>query len=221
MASQAAAAVPSPQPDALRAFPTGVQDVLANDSDPDGDALTVVATSAPTRGTVTCSALGACQYTAASREQGTDSFTYTVRDTNGEQATAKVDVTIQASSTSGTVSAVDDEVATAAGADVTVPVLANDNGTGLTVINGGAAKHGSATCGETSCTYRPEAGYSGTDGFTYTIMGSGERTSTGQVHVLVAPAGAGYKLGADHASSSPVAPGGTASWTVGVQLLPD
>jgi outer membrane protein assembly factor BamB len=220
-ASQALAAAPGPQPDSVTASPTGTLDVLANDSDPDGDALTVVATTQPARGSVTCSALGACLYTSASREPGTDSFTYTVRDAQGEEAAATVTVTIEASSTAGVLNARDDDVATAAGAPITIPVLANDAGTGLTVTNHSAPQQGAVTCDATSCKYEPAAGPRRTDGFTYTVRDANERSATAQVHVLVAPTGAGYTLSAGSSSPDPVAAGAAVTWSVGAQPTPD
>ena len=58
--------------------------VLANDSDVDGDALAVT-TLTPTagHGTVSCTAAGSCTYTPALNYNGPDSFTYSISDGNG------------------------------------------------------------------------------------------------------------------------------------------
>jgi hypothetical protein len=71
----------------------GVVDVLTNDSDADGDTLTVSANSQGAHGTVTCAA-GSCTYTPAAGFSGSDSFTYTVSDGNGGTDTATVNVTV-------------------------------------------------------------------------------------------------------------------------------
>ena len=57
----------------------GNVNVLANDTDVDGDTLTVT-TLTPTaaHGTVSCTAAGVCTYTPAANYNGPDSFTYTV-----------------------------------------------------------------------------------------------------------------------------------------------
>jgi uncharacterized repeat protein (TIGR01451 family) len=69
--------------------------VLANDSDPDGDILTVSAFTNGAKGTVTCTAAGACKYTATTPNySGSDSFTYTVTDGRGGFAVGTVTVTI-------------------------------------------------------------------------------------------------------------------------------
>lgn len=67
--------------------------VLANDSDPDGDALSVTAVSKPAHGTATI-ANGAVTYTPAAGYTGPDSFTYTVADGRGGTATGTVTLTV-------------------------------------------------------------------------------------------------------------------------------
>jgi hypothetical protein len=92
-------------------------DVLANDSDPDGDALAVIDVTAPVNGTAEAvdsdadGVLDSVTYTPASDFIGTDSFTYTVSDGNGGTATATVtvDVTGPNSGTALYVSAIDFE----------------------------------------------------------------------------------------------------------------
>ena len=72
----------------------GVVDVLANDSDPNGDPIEVTEWTDGTNGTVTCTAAGSCTYTPAPGFSGTDSFTYTIEDGTGGSATATVTVTV-------------------------------------------------------------------------------------------------------------------------------
>jgi len=72
--------------------------VLANDSDPDGDILTVSnydITSAE-GGRVYCTTAGACTYTPPAGFNGTDTFTYTASDGNGATDVATVTVTVGA-----------------------------------------------------------------------------------------------------------------------------
>ena len=68
-------------------------DVLANDTDPDGDRLRVKSVSAPAHGT-TVVAGGGVRYTPAGNYHGMDGFTYVVSDGNGATATAAVEVTV-------------------------------------------------------------------------------------------------------------------------------
>jgi hypothetical protein len=70
-------------------------DVLANDSDSDGDTLTIIGSTTPAHGTASCTATQ-CQYTPADGFTGTDSFQYTISDGHGGVATATVTVTVSA-----------------------------------------------------------------------------------------------------------------------------
>ncbi len=69
-------------------------DVRANDSDPDGDALTVDSVTQPAHGSAAIQADGTVRYTPASGFEGRDSFTYTVGDGRGGAATAEVSVNV-------------------------------------------------------------------------------------------------------------------------------
>ncbi len=67
---------------------------LANDSDVDGDALTVTITSAPSDGTATVNADGSIQYTPSSGFVGNTSLEYQVRDPGGLTARATVPIAV-------------------------------------------------------------------------------------------------------------------------------
>jgi Bacterial Ig domain len=68
--------------------------VLANDSDPDGDRLEVVEVTQGDNGEVVLNDDGTVTYTPAEGFDGTDSFTYTIDDDHGGQATGTVTVTV-------------------------------------------------------------------------------------------------------------------------------
>ena len=68
-------------------------DVVANDTDPDGDPLRVVAVMAPAHGTATVVA-GGLRYVPAPDYNGPDRFTYRVADSDGETAAAAVTVAV-------------------------------------------------------------------------------------------------------------------------------
>ena len=72
--------------------------VLSNDSDPDGDALSVNTTPvvAPQHGSLVLNSDGSYAYTPDANYNGTDSFTYQLVDSDGGTATATVTFTIQA-----------------------------------------------------------------------------------------------------------------------------
>jgi hypothetical protein len=69
--------------------------VLTNDSDPDGDSLSIQSVTQPANGSATIVG-GQVQYSPDVNFNGSDSFTYTIVDTAGNTATATVNVTITA-----------------------------------------------------------------------------------------------------------------------------
>jgi subtilisin family serine protease len=71
---------------------TAVQGVLFNDSDPDGNPLTAVLASGPSKGTLALAVDGSFTYSPGSGFWGTDSFTYTASD--GKLASAPATVTL-------------------------------------------------------------------------------------------------------------------------------
>jgi large repetitive protein len=80
---------------ASTAFETAVDiDVLANDSDPDGDALSVTSASGADNGTVSVNADGTVHYVPNAGFQGMDDFVYTIADPNGGTAGATVVVAV-------------------------------------------------------------------------------------------------------------------------------
>jgi N6-adenosine-specific RNA methylase IME4 len=68
-------------------------DVMANDSDIDGDAISLVSVNIPTNGTAFIVS-GQIEYTPGAGYLGADSFTYVIEDIFGAQATATVFVDI-------------------------------------------------------------------------------------------------------------------------------
>ena len=72
-------------------------DVLADDSDPEGDDLTITAVTQGAKGTVAIVDSGArLTYEPDANANGADTFTYTVSDGNGGTDTGLVHVTITA-----------------------------------------------------------------------------------------------------------------------------
>ena len=70
-------------------------DVLANDTDPDGDGLRVESVSAAAHGRTRVASGGGVTYTPAAQYHGVDRFTYVVSDADGLTATAAVKVTVR------------------------------------------------------------------------------------------------------------------------------
>ena len=145
--------------------------VLDNDSDPDGDALSIPANglTSPQNGTVSSDGT-TVTYEPDALFAGTDSFDYTVEDGFGGSATATVTVDV----TNEPPVAVDDVYSTPFETVLTVPapgVLGNDSdadGDALTAVQQSNPANGAATLNaDGSLTYTPDAGFSGSDSFTY------------------------------------------------------
>ncbi len=170
--------------------PVSVQ-VLANDTDIDGPALTVSGVDA--RGTAGTVAIGqdsrSVLFTPAAGFSGATSFGYTVSD-GQKTAAARVAVTVGAPSPG--LIARDDSAATAANTPVSIPVLANDSaaaGATLTVtgVNGVTGGTAAVSADRQSVLFTPQAGFSGTASFGYTV-GDGTGSGNALVSVQVAPA---------------------------------
>ena len=70
--------------------------VLANDTDGDGDTLSVTGVGTPAHGSAVINPDKTITYTPAANYHGPDSFTYTIGDGRAGIATATVDVTVTA-----------------------------------------------------------------------------------------------------------------------------
>jgi hypothetical protein len=75
--------------------PLTTGNVLTNDTDLDGDTLSVDSFTQPTHGTVAYNNDGTFTYTPTGNYHGSDSFTYTVTDSNGGTDTATVTLHVQ------------------------------------------------------------------------------------------------------------------------------
>jgi hypothetical protein len=161
--------------------------VLANDNDPDGDALALLGIDAPGHGTIQVEAGQAIRYTPQPGFSGIDSFTYTVGDGRGGVSMATVTVSVMSANTPPVTAP--DAASTVAGAPVTVDVLANDNDPdGDQVELAGLSLPGHGTLSltpERHVVYTPAPGFVGSDSFTYTVADSRGAKADGVVHVDV------------------------------------
>ena len=163
-----------------------VLDVLANDTDADGDTLTITAVTQGAHGTVVNNGTD-LTYTPATNYSGTDTFTYTATDGNGHTDTATVTMTIEAAPNNAP-AAVADSVTMYANASVIIPVLDNDidsDGDALSITAVTQGTNGTVTHDGTSVTYTPNTDFVGTDSFTYSISDGKTGVDTGTVTVTV------------------------------------
>jgi uncharacterized repeat protein (TIGR01451 family) len=161
--------------------------VVSNDSDVDGDSLTVSGVSDPAHGSVVNNNDGTVTYTPDTNWNGQDTFTYTISDGKGGTDTATVTVTVYEVNDDPV--AADDSASANEDTSVTISVLANDSdvdGDSLTVSGVSDPAHGSVVINANgTVTYTPDTGFSGLDSFTYTISDGHEGTDTATVWVYV------------------------------------
>jgi hypothetical protein len=178
--------------------------VLANDSDIDGDVLTVTLLTLPTRGTAVLNADKTVTYTPSPNLSGTDSFTYQVSDGNGSTDPATVFLNVIPVNDPPVANA--DTATVAEEGTVTIAVVANDtdaeNST-LTLLSVTQGAHGTvAILAGNQVSYQPAVNYSGPDTFTYTIRDSASLTATGMVSVTVTPVNDPPLAGPDTAATN-------------------
>src|SRR5207245_1587970 len=168
---------------------TALVTVLANDTDVDGDTLTVTGVTQGAHGSVAINAYCSVRYTPDANFNGNDHFTYTVSDGHGGTATASVNIVINPvndAPVAGNDAATIDEDTSA-----TVNVLANDtdvDGDTLAVAGVTQGAHGAVVVNaDASAPYSPAANYNGSDQFTYTVSDGHGGTATGTVTVVVNP----------------------------------
>lgn len=164
--------------------------VLTNDTDVDGDTLTVTSVTQGAHGTVIASTGGIVVYTPTTGYTGGDVFSYTVSDGHGGTATGSVTVTVTAAPAANrTPIAVNDTATVTKDTSAVITVLANDSdpdGDVLTVASATAASHGTVVVNaNNTVTYTPVAGYVGTDVFTYTARDAAGLVAVGTVAVTV------------------------------------
>jgi Ca2+-binding RTX toxin-like protein len=169
--------------------------VMANDSDPDGDTLLVVAASIATAGggVVTLLSDGNFTYSPADKFAGTDSFDYTLLDSAGASAVGTVTLNV----TNHAPSAISDFVTGEFGSPVTGNVLSNDSdpdGDALSVTAAVATTASGGTinlAADGSFTYTPIPSFVGSDFFTYSVNDDFGGSSTATIVInYAAPAGA-------------------------------
>ena len=175
--------------------PAGVTfDVLANDSDLDGDTVGYgsAVTATVVNGTLTDHGDGTFTYVPDQHFNGTEMFSYTVLDGQGGAATATVTLLVSPAPDAPTAS--NDARATQVDAPLSVAapgVLTNDydvDDEPLTVDVTPVAgpSNGTLTLGaDGSYLYTPGSGFVGTDTFTYRVSDPGGATATATVTIIV------------------------------------
>ena len=177
---------PGAQNDAFTAISgeTTMLDVLANDSDPDQDALTITSATLPAHGSASISN-NSISYTPTPGFTGQDTFSYTIADGKGANSIAQVTVTVQAPNRFPV--AVDDRYTVPASRDSLLNVLANDSdpdGDALNILSFGQPNTGSISQGDNGyLIFTPQGGFTSTS-FSYTLSDGKGGTAAATVTLI-------------------------------------
>ena len=183
--------------------------VLANDTDVDGDALTVNQ-AISSFGTVTILADQQLSYTPNPDFVGTDTVIYSITD--GKGGTASSELVVDVFSNNAPV-AVNDSASTDDRSVILIAVLTNDtdaDGDVLTVSAASAQQGTVSIEADQRLRYTPKAGFAGADTISYTVTDSSGDSATGSVSVTVR---AYQDVVVDNKSS-----GGSMTWWIGMVL---
>jgi large repetitive protein len=174
--------------------------VLSNDTEADGDSLSVVGSSLshPAHGTVELitsgTDAGKVRYTPNANYNGSDNFNYKANDGTADSNEATVSVTVTAVNDAPV--AVNDSYSTNQDNALTVDapgVLDNDSdvdSANLTAAQVLGPSHGQLTINANgSFTYTPDANFSGADSFTYKVHDGSADSNTATVTITVNPVG--------------------------------
>ncbi|WP_255059507.1 Ig-like domain-containing protein [Mycolicibacterium arenosum] len=161
--------------------------VLGNDTDVENSTLTATLDSGPANGTLVLNANGSFTYTPDADFNGTDSFTYTVSD--GTDASDPATVTITVTAVNDAPVAVDDSFTVAEDTQLTGNVLGNDtdveNSTLTATVASGPANGTLTLNANGSFTYTPDADFTGTDSFTYTVSDGTDASDPATVTITI------------------------------------
>jgi uncharacterized membrane protein len=163
--------------------------VLANDSDVDGDALQATLLMQPAHGAAAINLNGTLAYTPTANYYGSDHFLYATDDGHGGVVTATVGITI--TPVADAPFALDDFVTMPEDANLTISALANDadpDGDSLSLVTFTSPAHGWAIRNQNgTLTYWPALNFYGSDSFTYQISDGSAYTVTATVFITVMP----------------------------------
>ncbi|MCP3855962.1 MAG: HD domain-containing protein [Actinomycetia bacterium] len=207
--------------DLLHVINTITTDVfpLANDTDPDGDAVSLVSIGTPSAGSAY--KLGSrVRYTPPSGFTGTVTIPYVIGDTGGT-TDGTIELTVVHPST--TLLAEDDAATVAPGTAAVIDLVANDNGVGagVSITLGSSQKGAGLSLAGGVLTYQAAVGLNGIDRISYQLS-QGSQHSVGYVYVTADTGTAVVATGFDALRSSPsLLAGRTVSGPLYAFVLPE
>lgn len=164
-------------------------DILHNDSDPNGDPISIHGVPTALHGWVEVNADGTITYHPNPGYQGPDTITYLIQDPDGLVDDAQVAVTVGHVDDNNAPVAVDDTGATTVGMPVILDVVSNDtdaDGDMLSVHGTPTSPDGTVVVnGDGTITFTPTAGFTGDATITYVVSDGNGGTDTGEAVVTV------------------------------------
>ena len=161
--------------------------VLSNDSDADGDTLSIDSITQPSNGSAVIR-FSQVIYTPNQGFAGIDTLDYTLSDGNGHSTTASITIIVTQTSNGNVAPVAQDDNATSNGTPVTIDVLNNDSDADndpLNIIGFTHPNNGSVAAVNGQIVYTPDQAFSGTDTFTYTISDGKGHSTIASVSVVV------------------------------------
>lgn len=158
-------------------------DIIANDTDSDGDSLSISSTTEPTAGQVVI-VDNQIQYTPNTNFIGSDTFSYTLSDGNNATDSAIVTVTIN----NRPPAAENDAIVTLQSQSVSFEPLTNDSSAAqhtMVIAELTAPSNGQVALLDNVVTYVPTPGFVGQDAFAYTVRDALGDEATASVAVAV------------------------------------
>lgn len=125
------------------------------------------------------------QYTPNNSFSGTDGFWYGVRAPGRDLKWAYVEVTVNSAVQSIPLKAFGDNATTEVSQSVTIDVLANDSGTGLSLNTVDDPANGSVIIQNNRLVYTPDANYRGIESYWYKALDTAGQSTWGNVKVTV------------------------------------
>ncbi len=164
--------------------------ITLSGADADGlpGSLTYDIATQPAHGSVSCAG-ASCTYTPDANYNGTDTFTFTTKDgpvANRAWATSTpATVTVNVAAVNDAPVANDQSVSVAQDTPLSIQLTGSDVENTPLTFTAGTPAHGSVSCNTAgACTYTPNAGYVGSDSFTFTAS-DGTAGDTGTVTIAV------------------------------------
>ncbi|HZM14806.1 MAG TPA: Ig-like domain-containing protein, partial [Candidatus Krumholzibacteria bacterium] len=166
--------------------------VRGNDTDIEGDTLTVSVATPPAHGTLVLAADGSFTYTPALDFFGTDSFTYTVRDPSGASDTGVANLTIRGINDSPKGADVafvtEEDIAVHSGPPGVLRTASDADDDPLSASLVTPPLHGALELGpDGAFVYTPATDYFGDDGFVYEVTDGHGGRAGGTVGLTVLP----------------------------------